>query len=486
MADAEGSPWKSKGTSLDGEDSPRTFPGTRDGSLNLQSMYLQSKDATPAANLEPFFLSRKGSSLDGEGEPSFHQQSFEVGDRVKWALSDEDIPKDSVGVILRVLSGRAWCRFPNGTFALKTATLIKAAEKSLAEYIDMVRNEASRGVDEELLDLDAASFEVGDRVTWSLADNDIPEGSIGIIVRVMPGRARCRFPGGASYALKTATLIKVKDDISRRKAEARAARLRSEIEDLTFLEEPKALDIAALRAELKRAQEELQQQREFLKELATPAVAPLPRGALNECSAKPVNKEKVNHQMQPHSADASTAKVETTSRLMLGPIDEKKKELASRRTHYLTVTADSLRQKRDAARAEAERTEAAKAKAELDSQVTTKRGLAYQANQIEVTRKVRGPVQPKAPMVSEVAVVTCPAPPPLLAAEVPESEKELALQKSFVRARSMVSGITKSEFAEVRRMIKPPDSVKRTFQATCCTLGYPQQVSTAENSVDVL
>ena len=52
----------------------------------------------------------------------------------------------------------------------------------------------------------AASVAVGDRVRWVEYDDDIPEGSIGVVTGFMPnGRARCRFPLG-TFALQPFSL----------------------------------------------------------------------------------------------------------------------------------------------------------------------------------------------------------------------------------------------------------------------------------------
>jgi uncharacterized protein YijF (DUF1287 family) len=137
--------------------------------------------------------------MGGSAAAETNGKSFKKGDRVAWNKSDDDVPEGSIGVVVKTkhqfTKGKVEVVFAKGTFItfnFSTQALILAS----------------------------SAFEVGDRVTWSKSDEDVPEGTIGFIVSVKDqkeGKVQVRF-GANKWNMWAETLALVNSEVTNFKA----------------------------------------------------------------------------------------------------------------------------------------------------------------------------------------------------------------------------------------------------------------------------
>jgi len=95
---------------------------------------------------------------------------FNTGQRVSWTSSNDDVPSGTAGIVKRFTADRVSVTFPAGTWGFPPEELVLAASKF--------------------------GFKTGQRVSWTSADDDVPSGTTGVVVRFTADCVGVKFPAG--------------------------------------------------------------------------------------------------------------------------------------------------------------------------------------------------------------------------------------------------------------------------------------------------
>ena len=105
------------------------------------------------------------------------KSGFSVGDVVGWTGVDDDVRFDTTGRIVSF-----------STFGCPEVSFTKGEWEVVPEELFKVGNK-----------MHGAPFCYGDIVTWTLEDNEIPEGTQGMIIGYKTKEVLVRFPSGRWY-----------------------------------------------------------------------------------------------------------------------------------------------------------------------------------------------------------------------------------------------------------------------------------------------
>ena len=96
------------------------------------------------------------------------RKKFDIGDLVTWTGADKDIKEGEFGTVVKYDNGRVSVKFSKGQYSFTQSQLNPFWKK----------------------------FDIGDFVTWTGADTDVPRGHKGRVLEYTDGRVRVNFPTG--------------------------------------------------------------------------------------------------------------------------------------------------------------------------------------------------------------------------------------------------------------------------------------------------
>uniref|UniRef100_A0A7S2CIV5 Uncharacterized protein n=1 Tax=Octactis speculum TaxID=3111310 RepID=A0A7S2CIV5_9STRA len=113
------------------------------------------------------------------------QQKFKVGDTVTWTGADEDVPEGTPGVVIGLSTDDP------GYFEVDFPEVILEVDGDVLQRVEIPEAAVAPTPPQEPL------FKLGDTVTWAGADDDVPEGTLGVVIAVStdePGVFEVEFP----------------------------------------------------------------------------------------------------------------------------------------------------------------------------------------------------------------------------------------------------------------------------------------------------